>query len=275
MIISLYFVSCIILSVCFGLIFGAISSYNVVKKTSLLGDIMSHAALPGIVYTFLFFQTKNIFFLMLGGTISACISSFIAFYIQKNFYIQKDAASGCLLSLFFSLGIIGTAIIQKKSLIGQSMINNFIFGNFLNFLSQSISFFIIFSICIFTIFFITIKIQETFSFDETFSRILYKNVTIWQFLFLFLTIISIVVGLQAVGILLMSSLVVAPGVTARMLTNSYKNMILISSFTIFLSFFLGIFITFYFQFIPTSPLISLISILFALTSVFIKKLRDK
>ncbi len=275
MIISLYFVSCIILSVCFGLIFGAISAYNVVKKTSLLGDIISHAALPGIVYTFLFFQTKNIFFLMLGGTISACISSFIAFYIQKNFYIQKDAASGCLLSLFFSLGIIGTAIIQKKSLIGQSMINNFIFGNFLNFLSQSISFFIIFSICIFTIFFITIKIQETFSFDETFSRVLYKNVTIWQFLFLFLTIISIVVGLQAVGILLMSSLVVAPGVTSRMLTNSYKNMILISSFTIFLSFFLGIFITFYFQFIPTSPLISLISILFALTSVFIKKLRDK
>jgi manganese/zinc/iron transport system permease protein len=274
MIISLYFVSCLILSICFGFIFGAISSYNVVKKTSLLGDIMSHAALPGIVYTFLFFQTTNIFLLMLGGTISACISSFIAFYIQKNFYIPKDAASGCLLSLFFSLGIIGTAIIQKKSLIGQSMINNFIFGNFLNFLSQPILFFVIFSILIFITFFVTIKIQESFSFDETFSRVLYKNVTFWQSLFLFLTIISIVVGLQAVGILLMSSLVVAPGVTARMLTNSYKKMILISSTIIFLSFFSGIFITFYFQFIPTSPLISLISILFALVSVLIKNLRD-
>lgn len=247
----------LVISLFLGASLGCVSAYNVVRKQSLLGDIMSHASLPGIVYMFLLFHTKNISILLCGGVLSAIISSLMSFYLQKNNLFAKDTPFAIILSWFFSAGIIGMAIIQKKSIEGQSLINNFIFGNILTCANKDFLFYIPLLCIIFFLFVFTYRIQEVLGFDHEYALLRYSWIKYCDALLLFFSIVVIVIGLQAVGVLLMGSLIIAPGTIARLLTKSYGNMLLCSIIMTIVAFLSGIGMSLYYSSLPTGPLISL------------------
>ena len=254
----------ILISLFLGAAIGTVSTYSVVRKWSLLGDIMSHAALPGIVYMFLFIKTGNIPLLLLGGACSSLMSVLLSFYLQKKHIFPKDSAFAVVLSWFFSIGIIGMTIIQKQSITGQSLINNFIFGNIIMCSNRYIIYYIPLFLVIICTFFFSYKIQQIIGFDHIYAEFSYSFIKFWEIVYLLLSICTIVIGLQAIGILLMGALIIAPGTAARLLTDSYRTMMIYSIIITIASFSCGIGITIVLPTIPTGPVIALIPIIFCL-----------
>jgi manganese/zinc/iron transport system permease protein len=264
----------IAISLSFSIALGCVSAYSVVKKWSLIGDVISHAAFPGIIYMFFFTHNTHIALLFLGGLISSLISILLSFYIHNKKLIPKDSAFALVLSCFFSLGIIGLSLIQKKHISGQSILNNFMYGNLLT-ISTGQAFFYISISCIIGLFFIfTREIQKMIAFDKIYAQTKLDSIVQWETAFLVFSIASIVISLQAVGILLMSSLVIIPGTIARIMSTSYTQMMFVSILIAALSFLGGITMSMIQPSIPTGPLIVLAtSLLFFITLIasYLKK----
>lgn len=275
MFISKLIISFLLISIFFGFSFGFVSAYSVVRRLSLLGDIMSHSALPGIVYMFFFSHTKNFIYLILGGGITSFLSTVLSFYLKKKTKMPKDSVYGLILSCFFSSGILGMALIQKKSIEGQSMINNYIFGNFVTFVSGDLSTYYFILTVVIILFFLTLKIQKALSFDNLYSISVYKNSKFFEFILLIATIFTILVGLQAIGILLMAALIIAPGAAARLISKSYNEVVFYSILIAIFSFLNGTFFSFYFPNLPTGPVIAIFPIMICILIIFFKKLKYK
>jgi manganese/zinc/iron transport system permease protein len=265
----------IILSIAIGFPIGFLSSYLVVKRWSLLGDIISHASLPGITYSFLFYKSSNTFYLLMGGVFSSIISVALSFILQKYKNLPKDSPFGLVLSLFFTFGMIGIAILQKTNIEGQNIINSFIFGNILTFSLKDIYWKLIMCFVISILFLISIKIQKIITFDPSFSSLRYKYSELWDCILLVSGIAIICLSLQIVGILLIGTLIISPGVIAKVLTKSYRKMIFLSIFISIFSFISGVLISMRFTYLPTGPLIAIIPILIAIFIAFKRYLKDK
>ena len=244
----------IIFGIAIGVMLGVVSAYMVTKRWSMLGDIVSHAALPGIVCMFYITHATFLPLLLIGGVLSALLSIFIGFYLQKYALFPRDSSFALLLSWFFSFGIMLLNGIQKKSVVGQSILNNFIFGNILMVNYQAVFYYVGYAVFLLLGSYLTLCKQEFFSFDKCFSLLKYRYVSLWDIVFLLVSVITIIVGLQSIGILLIGGLIILPGSIARLYARSYKELYFLSIGFSIISFFLGIQITFYCRSLPTGPL---------------------
>jgi manganese/zinc/iron transport system permease protein len=264
----------IIFGISLGISIGIISAYMTIKRWSMFGDIISHAALPGIVWFFLITHSVALPILILGGFSSSLLSILLSFYLQKYSNFPKDSSFALLLSWFFSIGIIAFNIIQRKGIIGQSILNSFIFGNILMLNHNHIYYYIWYAVILFLIMYCTLKKQEYFAFDQIFSKIKYRQVLFWELLFLIISILTIVIALQSVGILLIGGLIIIPGNTARLFCNSYRTLFLWSIFFSIIIFLAGISLTFYFTHLPTGPVCLLCASILFFSVFIIQKIRN-
>ena len=151
MILSVVFSYFIIFGISQGISLGLVSSYMVVKRWSMLGDIMSHAALPGIVFAFFLTHSISLKVLIIGGLISSLFSALVSFLLQKKGSFPKESNFALILSWFFSFGIIMMNIIQQRSMPGQSILNSFIFGNLLMINHNNVIYYVLY-MCFFVLF---------------------------------------------------------------------------------------------------------------------------
>ena len=111
-----------------GAILGLLGSFAVLRKQSLLGDAISHAALPGIVLAFILTQTKTTYVLLLGAIISGLIGSVLINSIVKRTHLKTDTALGIILSVFFGFGMLLLTAIQKQPDAAQAGLDKYLFG---------------------------------------------------------------------------------------------------------------------------------------------------
>lgn len=257
-------------AICLGVMSGLLSSYLVNKKMSLLGDIMSHASFPGIVFMFFFTHSANTLLLIFGGAIAALLSSLSVFYIQKYASIPKDTALALILCFFFSLGLLGLGMVQKKGILGQSILNNFIFGNFVSITKTDIIILIIITSIIFLFFILTKSIQGHSCFDPLYVKLNVPSIKSIDLILLITTVLGIVCSLKIVGILLTSALLITPGTIGRLWGKSYSQIQLISLFSSIFSSLAGILFSIKYTFLPAGPLIILILTITCISSVLYK-----
>jgi ABC-type Mn2+/Zn2+ transport system permease subunit len=263
----------ILFSVGMGMAIGVISAYMVAKKWSILGDIISHAALPGIVISFFISYSVFLPYLLIGGTCSSLLSVMISFYLQKYEFFPKDTSFSILLSWFFSLGIIIFNIIQQRGIVGQSILNSFIFGNILMINHTDALYYFFYGSLLTLSSWYTLKKQEFFIFDPIFSSLTFRFVLLWELLFLVVSIFTIIVALQSVGILLIGGLIILPGSTALLIAKNYAEVFYYSIFFSIVIFLAGINITFLIPTLPTGPLTILIAACIFFVILLIKNLR--
>ena len=89
-----------------GLICGVLGCFAVLRKQSLLGDGVSHAALPGVVMAFILLQSKNTEGLLFGALLSGLLATFIILGIVRYSRIKFDSALALVMSVFFGLGLV-------------------------------------------------------------------------------------------------------------------------------------------------------------------------
>ena len=111
-----------------GITSGALGCFTLLRKQSLFGDAIAHAALPGIGFAYLFAGTKDSLLLMLGAAIFAWFGGMITLAITSTTRIKQDAALGITLSVFFGLGIVLLSYLQSIGGASQAGLDRFLFG---------------------------------------------------------------------------------------------------------------------------------------------------
>lgn len=213
-----------------GLISGVLGSFAVLRKQSLLGDGVSHSALPGVVMAFILLDSKNTEVLLLGALLSGLLATLLIVSIVRHTRIKFDSALALVMSVFFGLGLVLLTYVQKIPNSNQAGLKRFIFGQASTLLSRDILLMSICGIILLTLVVLFWKEFKLFTFDSDYAQSLGFSPKKLNLLLSFMIVLAIIIGLQTVGVILMSAMLITPAVAARQWTNKLWVMVLLSAF---------------------------------------------
>jgi manganese/zinc/iron transport system permease protein len=211
-----------------GLVSGILGCFAVLRRQSLLGDAISHAALPGIALAFLLTASKAPFVLVLGAAIAGWLGTLAVMVAVRNTRIKEDTALGMVLSVFFGFGILLLTFIQKLPDASQAGLDKFLFGQAATLVERDVVTMAILGAIALAAVAALWKEFKLFSFDPEFAASLGYPTRLLDILLTSLIVIAIVIGLQTVGVVLMSAMIVAPAAAARQWTERLSVMVLLA-----------------------------------------------
>jgi manganese/zinc/iron transport system permease protein len=238
-----------------GVVSGVLGTFTVLRRQSLLGDGISHAALPGVVIAFLLTGTKNSEVLLFGALIAGLIVSILISLVTRFTRIKFDSALAVFLSVFFGLGLALLSYAQRHPNANQAGLSRFIYGQASTFLARDVWIVAIAGVLVLVLVFTFWKELKVFTFDPAFAQSLGYSKTKLDMIMNLLLVISIVIGLQAVGVILMSAMFITPSVGARQWSKSLSGMVLLSAVFGAASGVLGALISSAHANLPTGPVI--------------------
>lgn len=212
-----------------GAVTGMLGSFAVLRKQSLLGDAISHAALPGIAIAFLITGAKDSNVLLLGALVSGLVGTFWIRGIIKKTHLKSDTALGLILSLFFGFGMLLLTFIQKQPNANQAGLDKYLFGQAATLVESDVLLMtIVTSVCLFVLLLFW-KEFKILLFDADYTQTLGFNTKFIDILITSFIVLAIVLGLQTVGVVLMSAMLLAPAAAARQWTNSLSMMVFLAA----------------------------------------------
>lgn len=262
----IYFIVIIAISL-LGFLLGSFGSIVVLRKEALVSDGVSHATLPGIVLAFIIFQKRSLPLLILGAIVSSLIMMFLFRIIRRFTKVKKDALLAILLAGFFGLGQILLSVLKQSPLSGKAGIDTFMFGQLADVNATNI--YITIGVLIFVFIFLLVFWKEIklATFDEEYFKSLGFSPRLIDIMITFLIVISIVIGLEMVGIVLIVALLILPSFVGRYLTNKYYLNFIISGATGLISGVLGTVLTMIVTDIPPGPSVVIFLSFFAIMTL--------
>jgi manganese/zinc/iron transport system permease protein len=247
----------------------AIGCFAFLRKRALVGDAVAHAALPGVALAFMIGGTKSTFALLVGAAIAGWISMVVMDFIVSRSRIREDTAIGIVLSVFFGLGILLMTHIQASGAANQSGLDKFLFGQAASLLADDVVVFGSVSVLLIAVIIIFFKEFKLLSFDLDFARALGFPVRLLELILTTLIVFAVVVGIQAVGVVLMAAMLITPAAAARYWTERLPVMILLASVFGAVSGYAGAFVSYVAPNMPTGPwIVTAITLIFAISLLF-------
>ncbi|MEQ8471464.1 MAG: iron chelate uptake ABC transporter family permease subunit [Marinoscillum sp.] len=245
-----------------------VGCFTFLKKKALLGDVVSHAVLPGICISFMVSGTKDPFLLIIGAFLSGWLSIIILDYIVANSKIKEDTATGLSLSVFFGVGILLLTVIQHSGNAAQSGLDSFLFGKAAALVGKDLLAFSIIASIILIVVYLFYKEFELVCFDQEYARSIGVPVKRIELLLTSITVLAVVTGIQAVGVVLMSAMLITPAAAGKFWTNKLSVMLLLASLFGAFSGIAGAYISYTAPSMPTGPWIVVVLSFIAILSFF-------
>lgn len=198
-----------------GIISGVLGCFAVLRQQALLGDAMSHAALPGVVLAFMLTGSRAPLVLILGAAIAGWLGALTVLSIVRLSRIKEDSAFGIVLSVFFAFGMLLLTMLQRGGQAGQAGLDNYLFGQAAALISSDVILILVLGTIVLGLVLLFWKEFKLLSFDPEYAASLGYPVRTLDILLTSLIVLAIVIGLQLVGVVLMSAMLVAPAVAAR------------------------------------------------------------
>jgi len=211
-----------------GAVAGALGCFAVLRRQSLLGDAIAHAALPGIALAFLLTGSRATPILVLGAALAGWLGTLLVMGIVKSSRIPEDSALGIILSVFFGAGLVLLTFVQRRPTAAQAGLETFLWGQAATLLVADVVLIAAAGGVALLLVALFWKEFKLLAFDPEFGASLGLPVTRVDILLTSLLVVSIVIGLQTVGVVLMSAMVVAPAAAARQWTNSLAVMVILA-----------------------------------------------
>ena len=191
------------------------------RKRSLVGDVVGHASLPGIGMAFLMMEAiqpgtgKTLSGLLIGATISALLGVFCTLFIVKYSRVKEDAALAIVLSIFYGLGISLFTVIQSIPGGSSAGLRDFIFGQAARMVLADVVLIAQASLVVLFVCGLLFKEFSLLCFDEEFAAVLGWPVTLLDLLLMGIVVAVTVIGLQSVGLILVVAILIIPAAAAR------------------------------------------------------------
>jgi manganese/iron transport system permease protein len=207
----------------------------VLKGWSLMGDAISHAVLPGIVLAYVLNLP-----LALGAFVAGLSCALFTGYLKENSRIKEDTVMGIVFSGMFGLGLVIFTKVET-----DQHLNHILFGNVLGVSVRDLIETAI--VAGGTLLIVLIKRRDLllYCFDPNHARSIGLPVRVLHYGLLVLLSLTIVASLKAVGIILVIAMLIAPGATAYLLTDSFERMLVIATIVATVSATLGTIVSFH------------------------------
>lgn len=242
-----------------GVVGGVLGCFAVLRRQSLLGDALAHATLPGVCVAFLLAGTREPAVLLSGAALAALLGALLIVVVVGQTRIKQDAALGIVLSTFFGFGAVLITYIGRTGNAGQSGLDRFIFGQASAIILEDVITTGILAAVALVVTALLFKEFKLLSFDPSFAATLGYPVGRLNVLLISLMVVAIIIGIQAVGVVLMAAMLITPAVAARQWTDRLGVMVFVSGFFGALSGVVGAMISASGANLPTGPLIVLVA----------------
>lgn len=211
-----------------GIVSGVLGTFVVLRKQSLMGDALSHAALPGVAVAFLFFG-REIGALLLGAALASWLGIQFIVLLTSTTRIKQDTAMGIVLAAWFAFGLALLSYIQARPDASQAGLNKFIFGQAAAMTQSDVVLITGAGFIGFLIIAALWKELKLLTFDPEFAKANGFPTRILDILLSTLIVAGIVLGLQLAGVILMVGMLIAPAAAARQWTQRFGQMMILSA----------------------------------------------
>ncbi len=212
-----------------GAIAGMLGAFAVLRRQSLLGDALAHAALPGVCLGFLIAGARDLGSILAGAFFTGALAALVMMLITRTTRLKTDAALGIVLSVFFAVGVVLLTHLQATGGAASAGLASFLFGQAAAILPSDLWIMGGAGLVALTLVLAFWKEFKLVSFDPDFARANGFPVTALEGVLTILVALAIVVGLQLVGVVLMVALLIAPAAAARQWTDRLSVMVLLSA----------------------------------------------
>ena len=237
----------LIIIILLGSLCAVTGSYLIVQKMALLGDVIAHAVLPGLAIAF--YLGADIF---LGAFIAGIFSTLVISWIQSQSKIKVDTAMALVFSGFLALGVLLITLLKSRI-----DLHSFLFGDILSVTSSDVIRTLVITIIV--LFFIKLFYKELliYTFNPLGAKAMGLPV-IWLNLGLISGItLTIIASMKAVGVVLVVSMLVGPGITAYLLVKELHQMMVLGAIIGSVSGIIGIYCSYYLN-VPSGAAIVLV-----------------
>jgi ABC-type Mn2+/Zn2+ transport system permease subunit len=214
-----FFVRALVAAILVGTVCAVVGTYVVLKGLAFIGEAVSHAAFPGLVAAFVF----KIPFLLGAGVAAVGTALGIGLVIRRT-RIRSDTAIGVLFVGMFALGLFWYSAI--KGFVADLF--SFLFGNILAISTTDLISLTVLGVLILAVVVVFWKELLYATFDPLAAAASGLRVGALEYLFLVLVALTIVVSLQAVGIILVVAMLVTPAATAQLLSIHFARLMLLA-----------------------------------------------
>jgi ABC-type Mn2+/Zn2+ transport system permease subunit/Mn-dependent DtxR family transcriptional regulator len=205
---------------------GLLGSFLVVRRMALAGDTLAHAILPGIVGGYLWNLTKDPTALLVGAILAGVLGSLLMNAITATTKLRADAAQGIVLTVFFALGVCLISLLPQGNKAG---VDKFLFGQLAAVDAQDLNWLVKATALTILVIVVFYRGLLVLSFDPTFGRLSRLPMRLLHYGLMLLTTLAIVVAMEAVGVVLVSALLVIPASAASLLTDRFGKLLVISA----------------------------------------------
>ncbi len=242
------------------LVCAILSCYVVLKGWSLMGDAISHAVFPGVVVAVLLGIP-----IALGAFVAGLFCAMSVGYLKNHTRLKEDTLMGVVFAGMFAVGL----VIFTKLDTSQHL-KHILFGNLLG-ISQEMLWQTLL-ICALILVVMLIKKQDLllYCFDPSHARVSGLSLNFLHYGLLILLSATIVMAIQAVGVILVVAMLISPGITSFMLCKRFNSMLLLAIITACLSSFLGVIVSYHLDSATGSTIVLLQALFFVIAIVFEK-----
>lgn len=208
---------------------GVLGCFTYLRKRALLGDALAHATLPGVCLAFLVTGTKHPLVLLAGAIATGALGMASVNGIVRHTRIREDAALALTLSVFFGAGIVLLTRIQKSGAAAQAGLDRFLFGQAASLVQADVWLLGGVTVMLLAAVMLAFKEFQLLAFDAPFAATIGWPIGALELLLSALIVVSVTVGLQLVGVVLMAALLVTPAAAARYWTDRLPRMLMIAA----------------------------------------------
>jgi manganese/zinc/iron transport system permease protein len=249
---------------------GLIGTFTVLRRRALIGDALAHAALPGLCIAFLLAGERSLPLMLLGALVTGVLGVAIIAALRDRTRTKEDAAIGIVLSVFFGAGVVLIRMIQSRPGSGSKAgLDSYILGKAAGMIAQDV--YLIAIVALLNLMVVTLLYKEfrLVTFDVEFARVGGWPTYLLDLVLMAMIALTVVIGLPAVGVVLVTALLILPAAAARFWTERLGRMLILAAGLGAAMGLIGTALSAEFSSLPTGPIIVLAGLgLFLISVVF-------
>ncbi|MDA8020646.1 MAG: metal ABC transporter permease [Thermoanaerobaculia bacterium] len=245
----------------------ALGVYVVLRRMAFFGDAVAHTTLPGLVIAYL-----NQWNLLVGAVLAAVTTALGIGWLSRRQQLQEDTAIGVLFTGMFALGIVLISTVQS-----YRDFSHMLFGNILGVTHSDLWAIGVVAVVVLGTLALLHKELMLCSVDPNHARAIGLDPDRLRYLLLVLMALAVVTGIQAVGVVLTSALLVTPAATSGLVTKRLVPMMTIAAAIACASGICGLYASYYLSISSGGAIVLVCTIVFALvfTTIQIRSGRQR
>ena len=220
-----------------GAVSGAIGCFAYLRRQSLVGDVVSHSSLLGMMLFFLasYWLTgegsKSLFVLIPGAMVAGIVALWLTRFIVSNTSVRDDSGLGVMLAIFFGTGILLLRWVQKTTppIPGRRGLQDYLFGMAASMAQSDLVRIWTIGVASIAVMLLFWKELKVFTFDPQLAQSLGFRTKLLDVLLIAILVNGIVIGIQCIGVVLMIAMLVAPAAAARQWTRTLGPMVALAA----------------------------------------------